>query len=118
MARKPRRSGQSGGEESAALRALRESAGQSTRPMGWRVDGSLLAVAVQLLSRAGAAIQVGTSMDRAQLTFKVFDQGFPVTLRAEDEDSANEMLRRIALAYCPPGEDWDELRAWVERYDA
>lgn len=83
---------------------------------GWRLDGTLLAAAIQQTSRAGAALQIGTTMDRQTLTLKIWDGGFPVTMRADDEESASLLLKRIALAYCPKDERWDAWRKGIEEY--
>ena len=83
---------------------------------GFVLDGGLLAMVVQLLTRKGCAFQVGTSMDRQQVTFKVWDSGFPAQFRATTTEEANETIRRIAQAYCPKGEAWDEVRAYLEAW--
>lgn len=116
MARKTKFQRNTEGKVNEELEALKGLVGQAAPADGYNLDGALLSVVIRLLTRKGAAIQVGTSMDKTQLTLKVYDDGYPVTLRASGEEEAAELLRRIALAYCPKGAMWDELRAWIEGY--
>lgn len=97
--------------------ALLAATGRTANSPFENLDGALLSMVVQAVTRKSAQIALGTDKSGAVGVITLWDKGFPYKQYVRSDAEATKLLAQIADAYLPRTAQFDEWRKYLREFD-
>jgi hypothetical protein len=102
--------------EDEILRQLRARDDGGSRSTARPLDGALLAMVIELVSRSGGQIAFSRTKDGTKAVITVWYKGYPTKGYFDTPEEVEQNLAATIHIFAPKGEAWDEWRSYADGF--